>query len=323
MADNKVAGSGLRLAILDDYQGVAKTSADWSRIEGAVSIEVFSDTITDPDLLVQRLAPFDILCVMRERTPLGRTILERLPRLELIVSTGPKNSSIDLKAADEQGVVVQNTRGSLTAPIELTWALIQASARNLAEEAERLRTGGWQLTVGDELAGRTLGILGLGRIGTKIANIARAFDMNVITWGERTTAADAEAAGAELVSRERLFSDADILTIHLVLVEGTRGLVGNAELARMKRSAWLINTSRGPIVDEAALVSRLTNGQLAGAALDVFDEEPLPAHHPFRTLPNVLATPHLGYVSRQQYAVWYGDTVEHVHDWLRGRQDHQ
>ena len=281
---------------------------------------MFSDTIADPDALVIRLLPFDVVCVMRERTPLPRAVLERLPNLKLIVSTGPKNASID-HVARERGILVKDTRGSLTAPTELTWALIMASARNLTTEAARFRAGSWQRTMGDELKGRTLGVLGLGRIGGQIARIARAFDMKVITWSERGTKEKAEAAGATLVTKEQLFARADVLTIYLVLVEATRGLVGAKELAAMKPTAWLVSTSRGPIVDEAALVAALRAGTIGGAALDVFDVEPLPADHPFRTLPNVVATPHLGYVSRQQYAVWYGDTVDQITAWLDERAD--
>ncbi len=309
----------IRIAVLDDYQGVALTMADWSAVTRQASVEVFTDTVADPDALVARLQPFDVLCVMRERTPLPGPIIERLPRLKLIVSTGPKNTSIDADAAERRGIVVKNTRGSLTAPIELTWALIQASARNVAAEAARLRAGGWQQTVGDELGGRTLGVLGLGRIGGKIAEIARVFGMNVITWSDRVTREEADKSGAGIVTKDQLFSQSDVLSIHLVLVEATRGLVGPAELALMKRTAWLVNTSRGPIVDEAALLAALRGRAIGGAALDVFDQEPLPLDHPFRTLDNVLATPHLGYVSRQQYQVWYGDTVQHVAAWLAER----
>jgi phosphoglycerate dehydrogenase-like enzyme len=308
-----------KIAVLDDYQGVALAMADWSGVQQRASIQVFADTIEDPDALVGRLLPFDALCLMRERTPLPRRVIERLPRLALIVSTGPKNSSIDRDAASEHGILVKDTRGSLTAPIELTWALIQASARNIASEAAHLRAGGWQRTVGDELKGQTLGILGLGRIGGKIAEIARVFEMNVITWSDRTTQEEAEKAGARLVTKHQLFGESDILTIHLVLVEATRGLVGAKELARMKSTARLVNTSRAAIVDEAALIKALADNNLAGAALDVFDKEPLPADHAFRTLGNVVATPHLGYVSRQQYKVWYEDTVQHLTAWLDTR----
>jgi len=310
----------IKIAILDDYQNVALKMADWSALRQRASIDVFSDTISNPDALVARLLPFDVICVMRERTPLPRGIIERLPRLKLIVSTGAKNSSIAGDAAAERGIVVKNTRGSLTPPLELTWALIMASARNLTFEADSLRAGGWQQTVGDELKGRTLGVLGLGRIGGKIARIARAFNMKVITWSDRATKEQAEKVGATLVTRDQLFAQADILTIHLVLVDATRGLVGVRELAQMKTTAWLVNTSRGPIVDEGALIQALKTGKLAGAALDVFNVEPLPANHPFRTLRNVLATPHLGYVSRQQYEVFYGDTVHSIAAWLDGQR---
>ena len=311
--------TSINIAVLDDYQHVALSMADWSGLQDRASIEVFSDTIAEPDALIARLQPFDVICVMRERTPLPRAILKRLPRLKLIVSTGPKNASIDHAAAEEHGIVVKDTRGSLAAPTELTWALIMASARHVAAEAASFRTGGWQRTVGDELKGRTLGVLGLGHIGGHIARIARAFDMAVITWSDRTTAEQATEVGATLVTKDRLFAEADIVTIHLVLVEATRGLVGAEELAAMKPTAWLVNTSRGPIVDEAALIAALRARMIGGAALDVFNVEPLPAGHPFRTLDNVVATPHLGYVSRQQYAVWYADTVDHIAAWLDER----
>jgi phosphoglycerate dehydrogenase-like enzyme len=304
------------IAVLDDYQNVALKMANWSAVQRRALVEVFSDTISEPEALVARLLPFDVICVMRERTPLPRSVIERLPRLKLIVSTGPRNASIDTDAAREHGIVIKNTRGSLTAPIELTWALIMASARNLTLEAASLRAGGWQRAVGDELAGKTLGVLGLGHIGGKIARIAQAFDMKVITWSDRATKKEADEVGASLVTKQRLFGEADVLTIHLVLVDATRKLVGANELAQMKPTSWLVNTSRGPVVDEGALVQALKNKKLAGAALDVFDVEPLPADHPFRTLPNVLATPHLGYVSRQQYEVWYSDTVGSVASWL-------
>jgi phosphoglycerate dehydrogenase-like enzyme len=306
----------IKIAILDDYQNVALKMADWSALRSRASIEVFSDSISNPDDLVARLLTFDVICVMRERTPLPRGIIERLPQLKLIVSTGPKNSSIAIDAAEERGIVVKNTRGSLTAPIELTWALIMASARNLTLEAASLRAGGWQQGLGHELKGKTLGVLGLGRIGGKIARIAQAFEMKVITWSDRTTEQQAAEVGATLVPKEQFFAQADILTIHLVLVDATRGLVGANELAQMKPTSWLVNTSRGPIVDEVALVQALKEKRLAGAALDVFNVEPLPEDHPFRTLDNVLATPHLGYVSREQYEGYYSDTVQNIATWL-------
>jgi phosphoglycerate dehydrogenase-like enzyme len=311
--------SQMRIAILDDYQRVAMEMADWSWLQKQASIEVFSDTIVDPDLLVARLLSFDILCVMRERTPLPRNIIERLPNLKLIVSTGRKNASIAADAAEERGIVIKNTGGGLIAPTELTWALIQSSARNLTAEATALRAGGWQHTVGDELAGMTLGILGMGRIGSKIAQIARLFNMKVITWRRGAKPEGAEKFGVTSVRKDEFFSTLDVLSVHLVLAESTRGLVGAEELAQMKPSAWLINTSRGAIVNEVALIGALKGGKLKGAALDVFDQEPLPIDHPFRLLPNVVALPHLGYVSRQQYALWFGETVEHITTWLHAR----
>ena len=310
-----------RIAILDDYQDVALTVADWSGVRARASVEVFRDTIPpeDADRLVDRLAPFDVLCVMRERTPLPGALLERLPNLKLIVSTGPKNSSIDAAVAHARGVVVKNTGGSEIAPMELTWGLIFAAMRSIPSEVASVRAGGWQRSIGSELAGKTLGVLGLGRIGGRIARIARSFDMKVVTWSTRPDRNEAADAGAEPVSKEEFFRRADIVSIHLVLVDETRGLVGAPELALMKRSAWIVNTSRGPIVDEPALLDALRARRIAGAALDVFAAEPLPEHHPFRTLDNVIATPHLGYVSRDQYAVFFGDTVKHVTAWLDAR----
>lgn len=306
----------IKIAILDDYQDVALKMADWSALQGRASIEVFSDTISNPDDLVARLLPFDVICVMRERTPLPREIIERLPRLKLIASTGAKNNSIDSAAAEEKGITVTNTKGSLVPPIELTWALILGAVRHVPSENASLRAGGWQQKVGEEIKGKTLGILGLGRIGSEIARIGQAFGMTAITWSERLTQEKADAAGARLVSKEEFFREADIVSIHLVLVDATRGLVGAPELDLMKPTSWLINTSRGPIVDEAALVDALTARKLAGAAIDVFDVEPLPAKHPFRVLDNVLATPHLGYVSRSQYEVFYSETVASITAWL-------
>ena len=309
----------VKIAVLDDYQHIALSMADWSAVQARATVTVFSDTVADAGRLVERLLPFDVLCVMRERTPLPRVIIERLPHLKLIVSTGPKNASIDHDAAKECGIVVENTRGSLVAPMELTWSLILAAMRFISSENASLQAGGWQQSVGWELAGKTLGVLGLGRIGGKVAKIAQAFDMKVITWSTRLDKDEAARDGAEVVAKEEFFRGSDVISIHLVLVDATRGLVGAPELALMKPTAWLVNTSRGPIVQEAALLDALEAQRLGGAALDVFDTEPLPAGHPFRSLPNVVATPHLGYVSRDQYAVFYGDTVQHVLAWLHAQ----
>jgi phosphoglycerate dehydrogenase-like enzyme len=253
---------------------------------------------------------------MRERTPLLRNLIERLPNLKLIASTGPVNAAIDVAAAGDHGIAVVHTGYRSDPTIELTWALILASARNIVTESNSVRVGGWQQTVGTDLRGKTLGILGLGRIGSQVARIGSAFGMNPVAWSQNLTPEVAKAAGATLVSKDRLFEQADILTIHLVLSGRTRGLVGSSELGRMKPNARLINASRGPIVDEQALIGALKNRQIAGAAVDVFDIEPLPPSHPFRTLDNVLATPHIGYVSHSLYKTFYEDTVSNVRKWL-------
>ena len=305
-----------QIAVLDDYQNVALESADWSVIRDRADIVVFPDHLTDPDAVVGRLLPFDIVCVMRERTPLPRNVIERLPNLKLIASTGAGNASIDVAAAKDHGIAVVHTGYRSDPTIEFTWALILACARNIVSENNAVRSGGWQQTVGTDLHGKTLGILGLGRIGSQVARIGSAFGMNLIAWSQNLTEENAKAAGATLVSKEQLFEQADILTIHLVLSSRTRGLVGAAELRRMKPTARLINSSRGPIVDEQALIGALTDRQIAGAAIDVFDIEPLPTSHPFRMLDNMLATPHIGYVSRNLYATFYGDTVSNIRQWL-------
>jgi phosphoglycerate dehydrogenase-like enzyme len=308
-----------RIAILDDYQNVALEVADWSPVMERATVTVFNDHLSDRRDIVDRLQGFDIVCVMRERTPLTRDILERLPRLKLIVSTGPRNASIDVEAAAARGIEVMHTGYDSSPTVELTWALILASARNLTSETASVRSGGWQRTVGDGIRGKLLGVLGLGNIGSQVARIARAFGMEVTAWSENLVPEKAAAVGARLVSKRELFERADILTIHLVLSPRTKGLVGKSELALMKRSARLVNTSRGPIVDETALVEALREGRLAGAAIDVFDVEPLPPEHPFRRLDNVIATPHIGYVSRDLYRVFYQDTVADIADWLGRR----
>jgi phosphoglycerate dehydrogenase-like enzyme len=283
---------------------------------GRAVITVFNDHLTDSEAIVERLLPFDVVCVMRERTPLRRSVTERLPQLKLIASTGPRNAAIDVEAAAERGIVVAHTGYNARPTIEMTWALILASARQVALENAHLRAGGWQLTMGDSLHGKTLGVLGLGNIGAEVARIGLAFGMEVTAWSQNLTADKAQICGARLVSKEELFRGADILTIHLVLSQRTKGLVRAAELQAMKPSARLINTSRGPIVDEPALIEVLRDRRIAGAALDVFDIEPLPPDHPFRSLDNVLATPHIGYVARELYRTFYGDTVKNIERWL-------
>jgi phosphoglycerate dehydrogenase-like enzyme len=305
-----------RIAVLDDYQNVALSLADWSSLGERASVTVFNDHLASPDAVIERLQPFEIVCVMRERTPMTRAIIERLPKLRLIASTAMRNASIDLKAAEERGVEVVHT-GYFSAPtIELTWALVLASARNLVAENASLRSGGWQQSVGDDMAGRTLGLLGLGNVGGAVAKIGAAFGMKVIAWSQNLRHERAAEVGAARVTKDELFQQADVLSVHLVLSDRTRGLVGATELALMKPTARLVNTSRGPIVVEADLIAALKDKKIAGAAIDVFDQEPLPPDHPLRTLPNLLATPHIGYVSRGLYARFYQDTVANIRNWL-------
>jgi phosphoglycerate dehydrogenase-like enzyme len=306
----------MKVAILDDYQDVALRLADWSAVRRRAEITVFNDHLADPAAVVERLRPFDVVCVMRERTPLSRDILQQLPRLKLIASTGPRNAAIDMRAAAERGIVVTATGYESTPTIELSWALILASARHLASEAASVRDGGWQTRIGSNLRGKCLGVIGLGNIGKEVARIALAFGMTVIAWSQNLTGEIASAAGATLVDKDALFRQADIVTIHLILSRRTSGLVGAAELALMKPTAWLVNTSRGPIVDEAALIEALRARRIAGAALDVFEIEPLPADHPFRRLDNVLATPHIGYVTEELYRTFYGDAAASIAAWL-------
>ena len=305
-----------KIAVLDDYQNVALESADWSVLRDRAEIIVFQNHLTDLAAVIERLLPFDLVCLMRERTPLPRSVIERLPNLKLIASTGAGNASIDLTAAGDHGIAVVHTGYRSDPTIELTWALILASARHLMTESNSVRSGGWQQTVGTDLRGKTLGVLGLGRIGSRVARLGSAFGMNLIAWSQNLTPEAAKAAGASLVSKDQLFERADILTIHLVLSSRTRGLVGAAELEKMKPTARLINTSRGPIVEEQALIRALEDERIAGAAIDVFDSEPLPPDHPFRTLDNVLATPHIGYVTRDLYKTFYEDTVSSIRNWL-------
>jgi len=295
---------------------VALEMADWSGLSAKAEITVFNDHLADPDALVERLSPFDILCVMRERTPLLRSLLVRLPRLKLIASTGVRNASIDATAAKELGITITGTGYKSTPTIELTWALILGGSRSLIRENNAVRAGLWQTSVGEDLNGKTLGILGLGNIGRQVAHIARAFGKNVIAWSQNLTRETSDAAGARLVSKEELFRLSDIVTIHVVLSARTAGLVGSAEIALMKPTARLINTSRGPIVDEPALIAALRSHAVAGAAIDVFDSEPLPPDHPFRTMPNVLATPHIGYVTEGLYRTFYGDAVNSITAWI-------
>jgi phosphoglycerate dehydrogenase-like enzyme len=308
----------VKIAVLDDYQGAALKLADWTAVARRAHIDVFNDHLADADAVVKRLLPYDIVCVMRERTPLRREIIERLPNLKMIASTAPRNASIDMQAAADRGVKVLHTGYFGSPTVELTWALILAGARHITSEAAAVRAGGWQQHLGDDMAHKTLGIVGLGGIGSKVAKVGMAFGMNLIAWSQNLTAEKAAAAGATLVSKEELLRQADVVSIHLVLSERTKGLIGAAELALMKPTARLVNTSRGPIVEEAALIQALSSHRIAGAAIDVYDTEPLPLDHPYRNLTNLLATPHIGYVSRELYERFYRDTVSNIIAWLDG-----
>lgn len=300
----------MKIAILDDYQNVALGFADWASLDA--EIEVFTTHLADPDELAGRLAGFEVVVAMRERTRFPAELLARLPDLKLLVTTGMRNAAIDLDAARRAGIVVCGTGSGPQSTAELTWALILAAVRNLAVELPSMRTGGWQTTVGTGLSGRTLGLLGLGRLGSRVAKIGQAFGMETLAWSQNLTSERAAERGVTAVSKQDLFARADVLSIHLVLGERTRALVGAAELAAMKPDALLVNTSRGLIVDEGALLEALRDRRIGGAALDVFDVEPLPADHPLRGLPNAILTPHLGYVTRDTYEVFFRDAVENI-----------
>jgi phosphoglycerate dehydrogenase-like enzyme len=309
----------VKIAILDDYQNVALKLADWSPVLKLAQVDVFNDHLANPDEVVKRLLPYEIVCIMRERTPLNRAIIERLPNLKLIASTAPRNAACDLTAAADHGVTVMHTGYFSSPTVELAWALILAGARHLTIEAASVRSGGWQRGLGDDLGGSTLGVIGLGNIGARVAKVGLAFGMKVIAWSQHLTAEKAAAAGATLVSKEELLRQADVVSIHLVLSDRTRGLIGAAELSLMKRSARLVNTSRGPIIVEPALIEALASGRIAGAAIDVYDTEPLPPDHPYRRIDNLLATPHIGYVTRGLYERFYQDTVSNIVAWLAAR----
>ncbi|SFL38621.1 D-2-hydroxyacid dehydrogenase family protein [Geodermatophilus ruber] len=307
-----------RIAVLDDYQAVAADFCDWTQLPEPAEVTYFADHLVDEDALVQRLEPFDIVVAMRERTPFPRSLLERLPNLRLLVTTGPRNAAIDVLAATERGITVCGTRSRASGPVELTWALILAVARHVPQEDAAMRAGGWQHTLGADLAGARLGVVGLGRLGTRVARLGQAFEMDVVAWSPNLTDERAAEAGVRRVGKEELFATADVVTLHLALSDRTRGLVGRDELTRMKPTGILVNTSRGPIVDEAALLHALRYGRIAGAGLDVYDREPLPPDHPLRREPRAVLTPHLGYVTRDTYAIFFRDAVEDVAAWLHG-----
>ena len=308
----------VRIAILDDYQRVALGMADWSRLRAAHEVMVFDRPFASEAAAVAALAEFEVVTIMRERTPFPRSVFAMLPKLELLVTTGHRNAAIDMQAAADHGVVVCGTDAPGHATAELAFGLIIALSRHLAFEAQAMRDGRWQTTVGRDLRGRTLGLLGLGRLGSQMAGYGQAFGMPVIAWSQNLTADAAEKQGVLLVGKDELFARADVLSIHTKLSPRTTGIVGARELALMKPDALLVNTSRGPIVDEAALIATLQAGRIGGAAIDVYATEPLPADHPLRTTPRVLLTPHIGYVTEETYRQFYGGTIAAVEAWLAG-----
>ncbi|MFJ8029940.1 D-2-hydroxyacid dehydrogenase family protein [Streptomyces sp. NPDC096032] len=310
----------LRCVVLDDFQGVATGMADWSVIEDRVEVVALREHLDGEDALAEALAGFDIVVTLRERVAFPGSLIARLPRLKLLVASGMRNSVIDYDAARAHGVTVCGTASSGTPPVELTWALLLGLARGVVEESTALRSGGpWQSTVGADLHGSRLGLLGLGRIGSRVARVGHAFGMRVGAWSQNLTEERAKEEGVELAaSKEELLAESDFVSVHLALGDRTRGLVGAAELAVMKPTAYLINTSRAAIVDQEALLAALHEGRIAGAGVDVFDVEPLPAGHPLRTAPRLLATPHLGYVSRANYTTYYGQAVEDIQAYLAG-----
>ena len=302
----------MKVAILDDYQGVAHEFADWSRLPGDTEAEFFRDHVADEDSLAQRLQDFQVVMGMRERTPFPRSLLSRLPELQLLITTGGGNASFDLPAASELGIVACGTGGTGEGPTELTWGLIISLMRQIPLEDREAREGKWGSVVGMGLKGKTLGLLGLGHIGSLVARVGNAFDMNVIAWSQNLTAERAAECRATLVDKDTLFRDSDVVSVHLRLSDRTRGLVGAHELGLMKPTAYLINISRGPIVDEAALVRALQGGAIAGAGLDTFDVEPLPSDHPFLRLSNTVITPHVGYVTQESYRAFYSGVIENI-----------
>ena len=306
----------VRIAVLDDYQGVALKYADWSVLPSDTEIQVFRDHLFDEDAIVERLRDFEIVMAMRERTPFPRSLLERLPKLKLLTTTSMLNRAINVEAGLELGITVCGT-GSVPSPtVDLTWGLILALLRYIPQEDRAIRDGRWQISMGIGLQDKVLGVVGLGNLGSKVAIVGKAFGMNVIAWSQNLTAERTAQFGVTLVTKDELFSQSDGITVHMVLGDRSRGLIGASDLARMKPTAHLINTSRGPIVDEKALVEALEKGAIAGAGLDVFDQEPLPQDHPLRHLENVVVTPHIGYVTTETYEVFFRDTVENIQAFL-------
>lgn len=308
-----------RIAVLDDFQNVALSMADWSKLKAEHSVTVFNQPIKGLDALAAALADFEVIGLMRERTPFPRALFERLPKLRLLVTTAMRNASIDMQAAADRKVTVCGTPAGNQATSELTLAIMLGLARRFHVELRNMQEGRWQTTVGVELKGRTLGLLGLGKLGTATARLGQAFGMTTIAWSQNLTAGDAAAKGVERVEKDDLFRRADFVSVHLVLSDRSRSLVGARELALMKPTAYVVNTSRGPIVDADALAEALRTGRIAGAGLDVYADEPLPADHPIRREPRVLLTPHIGYVTEETYRAFYPGMVRAIEGFLVGK----
>lgn len=306
------------VTVLDDYQNVALSSADWTPVTNRFDVRVLTEHIADRAELLDRLRDSEVVVAMRERTPFPRDVLRELPALRLLVTTGARNAAVDVVAAADCGITVCGTTGSYNAVPEMTIGMIIALTRNFVAEDAAVRAGGWQHTIGPGLAGMTLGVVGLGRLGVPVAKLARAFEMSVVAWSPHLTAERAAEHGARAVGKRELFAESDVVTIHMPLSERSRGLIGAAELAAMKPSGYLVNTSRGPIVDEPALIDALRERRIAGAALDVYDVEPLPLDHPLRSMPNTLLLPHIGYVTTETYRDWYGQVVADIVAWADG-----
>ena len=308
-----------RIAITDDYQNVAMSMADWTRLKAGNEVVVFNKPFASQDEAAAALAGFDVIAIMRERTPFPRALLDRLPALKLLVTTGPRNASIDMKACADKGITVCGTSGGNHATAELAMGIILGLARNFHVELANMHEGRWQTTIGEDIKGKTLGLLGLGRLGSQLGEYAKAFGMDIIAWSPNLTDERAREKGATRVEKDELFKRADFISIHVVLSDRSRGLVGARELALMKPTAFIVNTSRGPIIDGTALAAVLKEGRIAGAGLDVYDVEPLPAAAALRKEPRALLTPHIGYVTRETYEMFYPHTVEAIEAWQAGK----
>jgi phosphoglycerate dehydrogenase-like enzyme len=310
----------LRCAILDDYQNVALKLADWSSLKGKVDVTVFNEHLGDAPNVIKALQDFDIICAMRERTPFRRETVEALPKLKLLLTSGARNASFDLDALKQRGVVVSGTGGFGNATAGITIGLILELTRRIGFENARMKAGEkWQITLGRDVEGMTLGVVGLGKLGAHVAAIGKVLNMKVNAWSQNLTKEKCDEVGVGFVSKDELMATSDIISIHVVLSQRTRGLISRADIARMKPSSYLINTARGPIVDEDALLDALRERKIAGAGLDTYGVEPLPVDHPFRKLDNIVITPHLGYVTEQGYRKFYSDMVEDIRAWIDGK----